>query len=83
MPEALALADRIAAQQALKALGFDPGTADGVLGLRTRKAAKVWQAAKGLPADGYLNLELIQLLKVEAGLSGAAPPAAAPPAGVA
>jgi lytic murein transglycosylase len=79
----LALADRIAAQQALKALGFDPGTADGVLGLRTRKAAKLWQAAKGLPADGYLNMELIQLLKVEAGLSGAAPPAAAPPAGVA
>ena len=79
----LALADRIAAQQALRALGFDPGMADGVLGLRTRKAAKLWQAAKGLPADGYLNLELIQLLKVEAGLSGAAPPAVVQPAGVA
>ena len=79
----LALADRFAAQLALRALGFDPGATDGVLGLRTRKSAKAWQAARGLPADGYLNLELIQLLQREAGLSGDGPPAAAPPAGVA
>jgi membrane-bound lytic murein transglycosylase B len=79
----LALADRIAAQQALRTLGFDPGATDGVLGIRTRKAAKLWQAQRGLPADGYLNAEVIQLLKSEAGLSGAAPAAVAPPSGAA
>ena len=77
----LQLADRIAAQQALKALGYDPGAVDGVLGVRTRRAAKDWQAAKSLPADGYLTMDLIQTLKAEAGLSSAAPPAVAPPSG--
>lgn len=76
----LALADRIAAQQALKALGFDPGSVDGVMGARTRAAARLWQTRKHLPADGYLNLELILQLKAEAGLSGDGPPIAAPPA---
>ena len=79
----LALADRIAAQQALVALGFDPGASDGVIGFKTRKAAKAWQQSRGLPADGYLDLELIQRLKAEAGLSVAAPPEASPPGGAA
>lgn len=77
----LQLADRIAAQQALKALGYDPGAVDGVLGVRTRRAAKDWQAAKSLPADGYLTIDLINTLKAEAGLVSAAPPVAAPPSG--
>ncbi len=79
----LPLADRITAQQALKALGFDPGASDGVMGTKTRAAARLWQAKKGLPADGYLNLELIRQLKTEAGLSADAPPAVSPPAGAA
>jgi hypothetical protein len=79
----LALADRIAAQQALRTLGFDPGATDGVLGIRTRKAAKLWQAQRGIPADGYLNVEVIQLLKSEAGLSGDVPQAVVPPSGAA
>ena len=79
----LPLADRIAAQQALKLLGFDPGASDGVMGTKTRAAARQWQAKKGLPADGYLNLELIRLLKSEAGLSADGPPAVSPPAGAA
>ena len=74
-----AAADRIAAQQALKALGFDPGSVDGVMGARTRAAARQWQTRKHLPADGYLTLELITQLKAEAGLSADGPPAAAPP----
>lgn len=76
----LGIADRMAAQQSLQALGYDPGAPDGVIGLKTRKAAKAWQAARGLPADGYLTVELIEKLKVEAGLSGAAPQAVSPPA---
>jgi lytic murein transglycosylase len=79
----LSLADRIAAQQALAKLGFDPGAADGALGANTRAAVRAWQKARGLTADGYLTIDLIGRLIGEA---GAAPtpltpaPAAAPPA---
>lgn len=69
----LTLADRMAAQQALAALGFDPGGADGVIGTGTRKAARAWQVARGLPADGYLSFDLIQRLKAEAGIVQPAP----------
>ena len=67
----LTLADRIAAQQALAALGFDPGGADGVIGTGTRKAARAWQVSRQLPADGYLSFDLIQRLKAEAGIASA------------
>jgi len=60
------LADRIAAQEALSRLGYDPGTADGVLGLKTRQAARQWQKSRSLPADGYLTFWLIQRLKADA-----------------
>jgi membrane-bound lytic murein transglycosylase B len=69
----LTLADRIAAQQALAALGFDPGGADGVIGTGTRKAARAWQVSRQLPADGYLSFDLIQRLKAEAGIAASAP----------
>ena len=65
----LGLGDRIAAQRALLQLGFDPGAADGVFGTNTRKAARGWQTSRGLPADGYLPLPLIEQVKREAGLS--------------
>jgi lytic murein transglycosylase len=61
------LADRIAAQEALARLGYDPGVADGVLGLKTRQAARQWQKSRSLPADGYLTFWLIQRLKADAG----------------
>ena len=64
----LGLADRIGAQQALKRLGFDPGDTDGVLGTATRKAARGWQSARGLPAEGYLSADLIRRLRAEAGV---------------
>jgi hypothetical protein len=69
-------ADRIAAQEALQHLGYDVGDVDGVLGLKTRQAARLWQTSKGLPADGYLTYPLIQRLKIDGGISGDAP---APP----
>ncbi|MEO6338692.1 MAG: peptidoglycan-binding protein, partial [Caulobacteraceae bacterium] len=70
----LTLADRIAAQTALTRLGFDAGEADGVIGLRTRAAARAWQKARGMPADGYLSYTVIQILKAEApGAISAAP----------
>ncbi|HEY8573129.1 lytic murein transglycosylase [Phenylobacterium sp.] len=65
----LALVDRMTAQRALAALGFDPGQPDGVVGAGTRKALRDWQKARGLVADGYLSPAMVQKLKTEAGAS--------------
>jgi peptidoglycan hydrolase-like protein with peptidoglycan-binding domain len=54
------------AQRALAALGFDPGTPDGVVGAGTRKALRDWQKSRGIVADGYLSPALVQRLKSEA-----------------
>ena len=70
--------DRIAAQEALQHLGYDGGEVDGVLGLKTRQAARLWQTSKGLPADGYLTYALIQRLKTEGGVSADVPPPSPP-----
>jgi lytic murein transglycosylase len=65
----LALVDRMTAQRALNALGFNAGTPDGVVGMNTRTALRAWQKARGLVADGYLSPEMVQKLKAEAGVS--------------
>jgi lytic murein transglycosylase len=64
----LSLADRVAAQTALARIGFDPGAPDGVVGSGTRTALRAWQKARGLPADGYLSIDLVRKLRDEAGL---------------
>ena len=64
----LSLADRVAAQTALARAGFDPGAPDGVVGSGTRTALRAWQKARGLPADGYLSIDLVRKLREEAGL---------------
>ena len=58
--------DRTGAQIALKALGFDPGSTDGVVGINTRKALRAWQKAQGLPADAHLTQAVSQQLRAEA-----------------
>jgi len=63
----LGVADRMAAQQALNALGFDTGTPDGVVGINTRAAVRAWQKSRGLTADGYLSVDMVRRLKAEAG----------------
>jgi len=63
----LSLADRMTAQRALVALGFNPGTPDGVVGMGTRTALRAWQKARGLVADGYLSPDMVERLKAEAG----------------
>jgi lytic murein transglycosylase len=63
----LSLADRMTAQRALAAVGFNPGTPDGQVGAGTRAALRAWQKARGLVADGYLSPDVIQRLKTEAG----------------
>jgi lytic murein transglycosylase len=74
--ESLSLADRVGAQKSLIALGYDPGTADGVIGVNTRVALRAWQKARALPADGYLTPALSTQLQAEA----AGPPVPAPTA---
>jgi hypothetical protein len=55
--------DRMNFQRALAAAGFDPGTADGVLGRRTRAATRAWQKSRGLIADGYPSTEMLAVLQ--------------------
>ncbi len=43
------------AQQRLKVLGYDCGTADGIFGTKTDKAVKAFQKAKGLAQDGDIG----------------------------
>ena len=74
---ALSLTDRMTAQRALAALGFSPGTPDGVVGMGTRTALRSWQKARGLTADGYLSTAMVERLKAEAGAGQAALPGAA------
>jgi membrane-bound lytic murein transglycosylase B len=62
----LSLAARQQAQRDLAKAGFDPGPADGVIGANTRSALRAWQKSRGLPADGYLSLAVIQRLQAEA-----------------
>jgi lytic murein transglycosylase len=66
----LSLDDRLAAQTALLNLGFNPGQADGVIGLGTRQALRAWQKAHGLPADGYLSPDMVQRLRAASPAAG-------------
>jgi lytic murein transglycosylase len=65
----ISLVDRMTAQRALASLGFDPGPADGLVGLKTRDALRAWQKARGLVADGYLSPAMVQRLKSDAGVA--------------
>ncbi len=59
----LSLDDRLAAQTALASLGYNPGQADGVIGLGTRQALRAWQKSQAIPADGYLSADMVARLK--------------------
>jgi lytic murein transglycosylase len=63
----ISLSDRMTAQRALSALGFDAGAADGLIGLKSREALRSWQKARGLTADGYLSPDMVRRLKAETG----------------
>jgi membrane-bound lytic murein transglycosylase B len=59
----LSLTDRLDTQSALIRLGFNPGPADGAIGLMTRQALRAWQKTQGLPADGYLSPAIVARLR--------------------
>ena len=50
-------------QQRLKALGFDPGPADGVFGRKTRRAIKAFAAANGLKSGSRIDNALLEALQ--------------------
>jgi membrane-bound lytic murein transglycosylase B len=58
---------RIGAQRALTALGYDTQGVDGVIGSNTRAALRRWQIATGRIADGYLTADLADELVRRAG----------------
>jgi membrane-bound lytic murein transglycosylase B len=50
-------------QALLNARGYEAGKPDGLVGPQTREALRAYQAAQGLPADGYPTEELIERLR--------------------
>lgn len=59
----LALDEREELQQHLIDRGLLGGPADGVIGLKTRKAIRVFQLEAGLPADGFASKALLDELR--------------------
>jgi membrane-bound lytic murein transglycosylase B len=57
--------ERIAFQNDLKKLGYDPGDIDGVLGHKVRASIRAFQKAHNLPADGFATQELLVRLERE------------------
>jgi membrane-bound lytic murein transglycosylase B len=58
----LSRAQILAMQDRLEALGLDVGSADGVVGAKTREAVKAFQRMAKLPPDGYPTPSLIEAL---------------------
>lgn len=59
-------AERMEVQQLLLQLGFDIGTADGMIGTRTRAAIRDYQSANGMTADGRAGGRLLEHLRAAA-----------------
>ena len=51
-------------QEKLNALGFNAGLADGIIGTKTRAALRALQKKHKLPADGYIDEELLKIIDV-------------------
>jgi membrane-bound lytic murein transglycosylase B len=62
----LSRTERIQFQSDLTKLGFDTGTADGVLGHKSRAALRQYQKSKGLIADGFATVSLLAMLDKDA-----------------
>ena len=62
-PPALAFNDVKDMQVMLARSGFDVGSVDGFIGLKTRQAVKATQLKYGLPADSYPTAELLARMR--------------------
>jgi membrane-bound lytic murein transglycosylase B len=63
---ALNLDERMEIQEQLARRGYDLGAPDGILGLKTRKAIRKFQATIGWPQDGFATKALLQALRGQA-----------------
>lgn len=59
----LSRSERLELQQLLNDLGLATGTADGIIGVNTRKAIRGFQQRYDLPQDGYASLYLLQKIR--------------------
>ncbi len=59
----LSRSERLELQERLAARGFDPGTADGIIGANTRSAIRGFQQQLGWPADGHPTQQLLGRLR--------------------
>ncbi|MBL6936933.1 MAG: lytic murein transglycosylase [Alphaproteobacteria bacterium] len=57
--------ERIAMQNALVKLGYPLEKIDGILGRGTRAQLRLYQKARGLPADGFPTMQLLAAILVE------------------
>ncbi|HEY0302787.1 MAG TPA: lytic murein transglycosylase [Rhizomicrobium sp.] len=57
--------ERVALQEALRKLGYDPGKIDGVIGRGVRAALRLYQKAHGLPADGFPTMAVLTTVLLE------------------
>jgi membrane-bound lytic murein transglycosylase B len=55
--------ERVELQLLLARNGFEPGTADGIIGANTRQAVRAFQLQLGWPADGYPTQDLLVRLR--------------------
>jgi lytic murein transglycosylase len=62
-PPALSFSDVKQLQALLARAGYDVGSIDGFLGLKTRQAVKAMQVKYGLPADSYPTAELLSRMR--------------------
>ena len=62
-PPALSFQDMKDMQGLLTHAGYDVGTVDGFLGLKTRQAVRATQIKYGLPADSYPTAELLSRIR--------------------
>lgn len=51
-------------QAALYARGYDPGAIDGEMSVKTKEALRLFQAARGLPANAKMTTETLNALGV-------------------
>lgn len=61
--KALGKLEREEIQRHLSSLGFDSGAVDGVIGIGTRAAVRLFQKARQLPEDGYPDSALLDRLR--------------------
>jgi len=61
-------------QAGLNALGFSAGAVDGIIGRGTRGALQKFQAGKGLVADGFPTLQMLEQVRLAAAAPATPPP---------